>query len=1158
MSRPSTSSFSWPPPPEEDHTAPTASPLYIPPPGTQHIKCKPFKSTEIDNRLSSQWPKQQNYSAPELTTLNVRQHNEMESCSEGYTSTCTTTTTTTSEDYQRMYQAHIGAQSQFIYDQSMSDIDYGMDTELNAMQYQQASHSSTSTDFMSFSNGRRSVQECTDSLLNTVNTCQLVNYLKELTPVAETNAPKSLKKVEFSDELSTMHFEQKMNECCSVKSEKYDDTTDVTSNSTKLSEIKTFPPSNIPNPVPKEWTSMMVQALTTVSNKPYHISDLPKECDNEKNVQEFEQQKYENICNNIKTCEQNYKKTDTCINNTTDSNLTNDNALKKEIHEDPISGTFMTSALTIAAPDPVTWTRPLDESVSLPEEKDAYLPPPISMTPIEKEDLRTKSPFLKALITAPDTSYTPFERDVITQLDDLPNPTEELRLIDALTVAPINSYGKFNPDLPAITESEQIALDEANRLEKQALEVKEIITHTIESQMDRQLSAFAKVTGFRSVNPFKPKILHLETSSQTQQSNTLQEKEVNNENLYHSSCQQIFSEHNVESTACIDKPQVSSTVSFPPPLGVKAKSYVQSGLHKPETIPKYQRQWFNLPSQSPIRTPEPHELKENIPLAFIDVHHEASCKSENELNAFQTVDSGNNKFTDNIEQKSECNEKKLTNTIVPVIADQHAEKSIMTFKSLDAESYSDQQRQSFSLRPHTPSLINKPAPTIPYYQQNLVAEKCTATSSHLYDPHLNTPSPCPDRAKSPAPGPPPNPLRIQAPRIKSPEIITEPQSDLKFPFVQTEQSTFKESQVIPFKSSDVNSDNQVLSQHKYLHQSGSQSFRDTPEIVQQKHVGNMNIQTRSKESELKEQNRTDFQSSTTTQCGNTQVQRRRRVVEEYEHSQKAKTVQIYKSTGGSVKMLSDQEAIKDINNSTTSTLLQQNNTSKTLNSSDQLKLGKVNYDHGYGRTAALGESRRLSTNSQYKSDLAAYESCFPQISSPTPQSSFPIKNFHPIMEEPKEQNYNISLKCKINQNQAAINNQLIQSKTNLIPNTTSSSSINHNSQTQSRSLTITPITTTAPVPVSAFKSPLSIANEFKPSPNATNFKPTSLSGSGFKPPNKIPSAVVSNPSPASAGLNKGLTFGATSAPKRGRGIINRAVGPGGRVPQCGCCHAQIR
>ncbi|XP_037897139.1 PDZ and LIM domain protein Zasp isoform X13 [Glossina fuscipes] len=40
--------------------------------------------------------------------------------------------------------------------------------------------------------------------------------------------------------------------------------------------------------------------------------------------------------------------------------------------------------------------------------------------------------------------------------------------------------------------------------------------------------------------------------------------------------------------------------------------------------------------------------------------------------------------------------------------------------------------------------------------------------------------------------------------------------------------------------------------------------------------------------------------------------------------------------------------------------------------------------------------------------------------------------------------------------------------------------------------------------------------------------------------------------------SKGGAYGATSAPKRGRGIINKAVGPGVRVPLCNSCNTQIR
>lgn len=49
---PPTSTFSWPPPPEDDQNyAPTASPLYIPPPGTQHVQVK-----EKSNQKSVSFP----------------------------------------------------------------------------------------------------------------------------------------------------------------------------------------------------------------------------------------------------------------------------------------------------------------------------------------------------------------------------------------------------------------------------------------------------------------------------------------------------------------------------------------------------------------------------------------------------------------------------------------------------------------------------------------------------------------------------------------------------------------------------------------------------------------------------------------------------------------------------------------------------------------------------------------------------------------------------------------------------------------------------------------------------------------------------------------------------------------------------------------------
>lgn len=86
--------------------------------------------------------------------------------------------------------------------------------------------------------------------------------------------------------------------------------------------------------------------------------------------------------------------------------------------------------------------------------------------------------------------------------------------------------------------------------------------------------------------------------------------------------------------------------------------------------------------------------------------------------------------------------------------------------------------RTFSPRP-TPSMINRPTPILPYYQANLVAQKISALEVNVFDPKSpalsRSPSPCPGvqreqslsafwprespRAVSPAHGPPPNPLQ---------------------------------------------------------------------------------------------------------------------------------------------------------------------------------------------------------------------------------------------------------------------------------------------------------------------------------------------------------------------------------------------------------------
>lgn len=91
-----------------------------------------------------------------------------------------------------------------------------------------------------------------------------------------------------------------------------------------------------------------------------------------------------------------------------------------------------------------------------------------------------------------------------------------------------------------------------------------------------------------------------------------------------------------------------------------------------------------------------------------------------------------------------------------------------------------------------------------------------------------------------------------------------------------------------------------------------------------------------------------------------------------------------------------------------------------------------------------------------------------------------------------------------------------------------------------------PLPTSAPQPTTKFSlPPLPSVNKTLP-----GSKPFSLPGF-----NKLPSAI---PDAGPGGASKSATTAGTSAPRRGRGVLNAAVGAGGRVPLCGSCNSQIR
>ncbi|XP_065366830.1 PDZ and LIM domain protein Zasp-like, partial [Calliphora vicina] len=456
-----------------------------------------------------------------------------------------------------------------------------------------------------------------------------------------------------------------------------------------------------------------------------------------------------------------------------------------------------------------------------------------------------------------------------------------------------------------------------------------------------------------------------------------------------------------------------SEVIFPPPSPLShLKQKTTSGLHRPDSIPKYQRNWTVLPTQSPARTPEPPELRENIPLAFVDtpktpttfngtsgntVHKPVAqmsarsvtqqqsqshqqqtsasaysssamcCKTEQRQQQMSsTVNTSSTTASDSAKQQLQ-----LTKPTIPIIVEDRSGPVTMAFQALDEHMVRDQSQTPS--RPYTPSMINKPAPITPYYQtpEKLCFDECPATHARDYD--RRSASPFPDRARSPAPGPPPNPLAaIRAPRMKETEVSPLSPRVLQAGSITTGQSYLGAQQ--------AQQQERLLSHTATGTQSAMQSFTQEPEKREKMQIGNMTVERSEKASRLEEQKQSQMQSHTKTQVGNTQIERRRKVTEEFEHTSSAKTVEI--RTGS------------------------QSTTER------RQSYGKTGYVANQARrlSGLEQEITNLTSQSQAISARAATltETKFPELHSEGGQSKFPTKPVLSTHDEPQQPSYYVS------------------------------------------------------------------------------------------------------------------------------------------------------
>lgn len=550
--------------------------------------------------------------------------------------------------------------------------------------------------------------------------------------------------------------------------------------------------------------------------------------------------------------------------------------------------------------------------IPMPPETKPYIPEDfkIIIEPKVQRDL-TNSPMIDALTTAPIRPFTP--------VNTFTEPVERGSLIDALTIAPDRPFSPLPLHMSGQSSQQYIQSSNTSSVQLQSTSseiVRPIVTQTTQTstqnhseftstqnmrqfQLSSDTSAFKPVARqvfpvpqsdeFCKLTNFPPLSEELK-SSFAKQTSTKQEPSVTESSIMM---------HSNTSISHLNKQGYSSVKTaqnFFEQLDQKetlSSTSVRStsGLHKPDSIPIYQKNFEMLPSQRGI-TPElcnapavlqrPVTPTTNPPCKPRDKSQEPSKIN----NAPEVAPYRVPQIRTPVQQIQQ----------IPVQFQKDTPIS-MTFQPVTDESYF--RASPSRSRPTTPSMINKPAPIIPHYQMNLVTVEHLAPESHLLEPSSPevSRSPTPKlRSRSPAQGPPPNPLKAQAPRIQE----GMPQRNVVHTLLNQATSNLrKEHEMVQFeKHTNAN----------FYNASGAKSWaQDQPSVIKEQRFSDTGFKSENystgeiklKEDSLSQQNyaQTEMQSRNVAEYGNTKVQTTRKTYEEFERTQTAKVIEIRK--GGS-------------------------------------------------------------------------------------------------------------------------------------------------------------------------------------------------------------------------------------------------------------------
>lgn len=920
----------------------------------------------------------------------------------------------------------------------------------------------------------------------------------------------------------------------------------------------------VKNPVPQEWISPMVKALTIASDKPFNavaidIETIERSASNPTEthiskvsavVETEDYMKQHAIEYTHKTDETHVscspvpsEKVERGTKFQHEIRITPDNLDQKPLDEPckpqepsrfpyatvtaPVAASQFARALTIAPATPFSPTPKISmEPVALPEETVPYFPKEVPITVEPKVTPKRvdvcKSPFVEALTTAPERPYSPIAvapgtivNEVPAYMKDLPAPPKEkVSMLSALTVA---TERPFTPVLfDSVQKSVQIAplpppeppqpappKPVQKKVERSYIPAKPA-SHLTPSAF-RPLGA----TKFKPVSEtFKPEQEFAQPPhsfppvTQELRSSSAKGREF-------SSPIPIVQVQNVEVQKQMTQQEMMEEEYRRHDVRKQGFQYTGAGLQKATNIPSYQKNIQTYNQQLPtVQTFDQYEQ------ARVSIMPKPVQKP------ITTLQPGG--FQPNIPHTS----------FQPV--------------SEDRETYNGKISHPLP-RSVSPSMINKPAPPIPYYQQHLVAEEHLAVESNLYDPKSPavsrsptpvmglTVSPYPHhvpRAKSPAQGPPPNPLK--------PKPAT-PVHDSRY--VEAKQSLGSyipkyQGKVEHYYTRPPFLDDQQLKPAEYA---VSDSSYDVSQYHNQYSSENQygneicHIQASEDVKHTQQLNKSEMQSVETSADNLVQVQRRKRCTEEFERTQKVKTIEIERSSGATMTrnvqnvgmQASGATMIRNVNE------VGMQGGHSVQKHAYETTMPKSPASHYYPRKtppppsspaakfqkpvpfgSSTPQARSYSlpgASGQPKQSKAGYQ-VRPEMQSPSPQPSYPISSTKQVFQ----------------------------------PSTMTASNV---SRYPPSPLAV------SPSPCQSYQAP-SVARQSVSKPVA---KPVCLPAnqplSTKTPVGQSASSNVSRPDVGAGGRQAGAV---AFSPKRGRGVLNKAALPGSRVPLCGHCNNQIR